>query len=61
MADSESRDGLRYGGAEVLRFLTDLHAPHDDGLRAAFEAPGDKGIPAIQVGPSEGKLVGMLL
>jgi caffeoyl-CoA O-methyltransferase len=36
-----------------------IHAPHDAGLARAFAVPD--GIPAIQVGPSDGKLIGLLL
>jgi len=60
MADTESREGLRYGTPEVARFVDDLHAPHDAALDAAFGAPRTKGFPAIQLGPAEGRLIEML-
>jgi len=61
MADSSSRTGTRYATPEVFDYVARLHAPHDSFLAAAFEAPGENDMPAIQVGPSEGKLLGLLL
>lgn len=61
MADEDSRGGTRYADAAVLDWLNRLHAPHDAGLEAAFHAPQAHGIPAIQVGPSEGRLLSLLL
>ncbi|MGE3636241.1 MAG: hypothetical protein AB7P00_40440, partial [Sandaracinaceae bacterium] len=61
MADSDSRAGARYATDAVLRFVDSLHAPHDPALAAAFAAPERNGMPAIQVGPSEGKLVELLV
>lgn len=60
MADPRSREGLRYGSPEILRYLASLHAPHDDALAAAFEAPEREGMPAIQLGPAEGRLLELL-
>lgn len=60
MADTESREGLRYGTPEVARFVDELHAGHDAPLAAAFRAPEEHGFPAIQLGPSEGRLLEML-
>ncbi len=57
MADEQSRTGLRYGTPEVLRFVDELHAAHDPALAAAFDAPKHERMPAIQVGPAEGKLL----
>lgn len=61
MADEDSRTGTRYADAALLDWLNRLHAPHDPGLEAAFDAPRAHGIPAIQVGPSEGRLLSLLL
>src|SRR4051812_46105698 len=61
MADDRSRTGIRYASPEVLMYVDRLHAPHDAGLHAAFEAPHTLGLPPISVSPSEGKLLGMLL
>jgi caffeoyl-CoA O-methyltransferase len=61
MADQDSRAGMRYGTPEIVAYLDALHAPHDEGLAAAFAAPGREGMPAIQVGISDGKLVEMLM
>src|SRR4051812_8891105 len=62
MADANSRTGqTRYINPELLDWLNKLHAPHDAGLQAAFDAPTTTGIPAIQVGPSEGKLLTLFM
>jgi caffeoyl-CoA O-methyltransferase len=61
MADSDSRSGRTYADPEVLSWLEKVHAPHDDALLSAFEAPEREGMPAIQVGVSEGKALSMLL
>lgn len=60
MADADSREGLRYGTPEVTRFVDELHAAHDAALDAAFRAPIEHGFPAIQLAPSEGRLLEML-
>jgi caffeoyl-CoA O-methyltransferase len=61
MADNDSRAGSTYLSRAILDYLATTHAPHDAGLLQAFSAPEAHGIPAIQVGPSEGKLLGLLL
>lgn len=61
MADPSSRSGIRYADAAVLEFASRVHAPHDDALQRAFDAPQRHGMPPIQVGPSEGKLLALLL
>ncbi len=61
MADKASRSGLRYGAPEVLEYVARLHAPHDEALQRAFDAPEGNGMPPIQVGPSEGRLMHLLL
>lgn len=61
MADNQSRTGARYTTPELLSYLETLHAPHDPALTQAFGTPATAGIPAIQVAPSEGKLIGMLV
>jgi caffeoyl-CoA O-methyltransferase len=59
MADSSTRAGGRHGQPPILDYVNRVHAPHDAGLARAFEVPD--GIPAIQVGPSDGKLLQLLL
>jgi caffeoyl-CoA O-methyltransferase len=59
MADKDSREGKRYQTPEIMAWVDSVHARHDDALAQAFAVPD--GIPAIQVGPSEGKLLGLLL
>lgn len=59
MADKDSRAGERYSTKEILAYVNTTHVPHDAGLARAFAVP--EGIPAIQVGPSDGKLIALLL
>lgn len=59
MADKDSREGQRYASHAILEFVNSTHVPHDAGLARAFAVP--EGIPAIQVGPSDGKLLQLLL
>jgi caffeoyl-CoA O-methyltransferase len=61
MADIDSRKGHGYGTGAVLDWVNELHAPHDAALSHAFHAPEKHGMPAIQVGPSEGKTLELLL
>ena len=59
MADNSSREGARHTNPEILDWCIATHAKHDAVLDRAFAVP--EGIPQIQVGPSEGKLLGLLL
>jgi caffeoyl-CoA O-methyltransferase len=59
MADSDSRTGARYTIPGIIDYVNRVHVPHDAGLGRAFSVPD--GIPAIQVGPSDGKLIALLL
>ena len=61
MADMDSRAGLGYGTREILDWLAAVHAPHDVALARAFDAPERRGLPAIQLGPSEAKTLELLL
>ena len=61
MADADSRSGVRYTTPEFLDWVAALHAPHDAALARAFDAPSAHGMPAIQLGPSEGKALELLL
>lgn len=61
MADRDSRTGTRYADPNILSWVDRVHAGHDAGLEAAFSAPDREDIPAIQVGPSEGKLLELLV
>lgn len=61
MADADSRTGARYATPEIVHWLDQLHAAHDEGLERAFLAPGLNAMPAIQVGIGEGKLLALLL
>jgi caffeoyl-CoA O-methyltransferase len=59
MADDTTRAGHRYAPPAILDYLQRVHTPADAGLARAFAVPD--GVPAIQVGPSEGKMLGLLL
>jgi caffeoyl-CoA O-methyltransferase len=59
MADNDSRGGKTYTTTEIIDFVDRTHVPHDAALARAFAIPD--GIPAIQVGPSDGKLLYLLL
>jgi caffeoyl-CoA O-methyltransferase len=61
MADEDSRQGQRYAGEAALAWVGRVHACHEAGLEDAFAAPHDHGLPAIQVGPSEGRLLEVLV
>lgn len=58
MADQDSRAGARYFNPAILEYTQQVHAAHDAGLTRAFATPA--GVPAIQLGMSEGKLVHLL-
>jgi caffeoyl-CoA O-methyltransferase len=61
MADKDSRSGSRYGTADVVKWVDELHVPHDPALKAAFDAPDREGMPAIQVGVAEAKAINLML
>jgi caffeoyl-CoA O-methyltransferase len=59
MADKDSRTGARYTNEQILTYVGDVHARHDAALAQAFAVP--EGIPQIMVGPSEGRLLYLLM
>lgn len=59
MADQVSRSGKTYTTEAIVEFANSTHVPHDAALARAFAVP--EGIPSIQVGPSDGKLIHVLL
>lgn len=61
MADDDSRAGARYTDPQLLEYVDRIHAGHDEGLAAAFGAPKSNDMPAIMIGPSEGRLLELLL
>lgn len=61
MADQASRAGERYATAQILDYTARIHHPPDPALARAFEAPARHGMPEIQVGSSEGRLLELLL
>jgi len=61
MADPSSRAGERYASAQILEYAARTHHPADPALLRAFEAPARYGMPEIQLGPAEGRLLELLL
>ena len=61
MADANSRAGVRYATPQILEFLANLHHPADPALGRAFDAPAHHGMPEIQLGAAEGRLLELLL
>ena len=61
MADQASRSGERYATPQILDYAARTHHPDDTGLARAFEAPARHGMPEIQLGPAEGRLLELLL
>ena len=61
MADVASRAGDRYATPQILDWVAQTHHPADSGLNRAFMVPGARGMPEIQVGPAEGRLLEVLL
>lgn len=58
MADNDSRAGRRYDTPAILDYVDRVHGRHDAALARAFSVP--EGVPAIQVGPNEGRLLHVL-
>ncbi len=61
MANPRSRGGEAYATPPILRWLEELHAPHDAALQSAFDAPGRHRMPPIHLGVSEARLLELLL
>ena len=61
MADKDSRAGERYATAQILDYAARTHHPDDRALQRAFDAPARHGMPEIQLGPAEGRLLELLL
>lgn len=61
MADPDSRAGARYATSQILDYAAETHHPRDASLERAFGAPARHGLPEIQLGPAEGRLVQLLL
>jgi caffeoyl-CoA O-methyltransferase len=61
MADPGSRSGERYATPQILEYAAETHHPADAALSRAFEAPARHGMPEIQLGPAEGRLLELLL
>jgi len=59
MADPNSRAGVRYADAAIVRFCDATHATPDAALASAFTAPRRENMPSIMVGLSEGQLLGL--
>ena len=61
MADPESRAGARYATPQILEYTARTHHRSDQALQRAFEAPARHGMPEIQLGAAEGRLLEVLL
>jgi caffeoyl-CoA O-methyltransferase len=61
MADVNSRAGARSATPAIVTYVDTTHAAHDPALQRAFTAPEQHGLPAIQVAPSEGKTLTLLM
>ncbi len=61
MADQDSRAGQGYATAQILDYTARAHHPNDASLERAFQAPARHGMPEIQLGSSEGRLLELLL
>lgn len=61
MADHDSREGARYATPTIVAWLDALHHPLDAAAQRAFDAPSTEGIPAVQVGRGEARLLSLLL
>ena len=61
MADKDSRAGERYASAQILDYAAQTHHPADAALDRAFNAAAAHGMPEIQLGPAEGRLLEVLL
>ncbi len=59
MADQDSRAGKSYQTPAIVKYADTTHAAHDPALAQAFATP--EGIPAIQVGQSEGQMLYVLM
>ena len=61
MADPESRAGRGYWSPEIDAYLRGLYAQEDPGMRDALRAIEDAGMPPIQVSPTDGRILEVLL
>lgn len=59
MAEKESRFGETKATPQIVGWVDRLHAPHDAAMARAFAVPD--GVPAIMVGPSDGKTIQLLM
>lgn len=60
MADEQSRRGVSYATPDILAWVAERHAPLDPALARAYSAPAREGMPAIHLGRSEARLLGLL-
>lgn len=60
MADRDSRQGVAYHSPAIFEYMHRVHTHHGASLAKAFDAPGHHAMPAIQVGPAEGRLLRFL-
>ena len=61
MADDNSRAGLGYATPAIKTYLEGLFSPHDAALEDAVHQLDVMGMPRIQISPTEGKILQVLL
>jgi caffeoyl-CoA O-methyltransferase len=61
VADPDSRAGMTYGTPAIQAYLDGMYAPETPGMRDANDAARAAGLPQIQVGPNDGRIVEILL
>lgn len=61
MADPDSLTGTRYNTPAIDAYVRDLYAQETAGMRDAVAAAEAAGLPPIQVGPLDGRIVEILL
>lgn len=61
MADDNSRAGLGYATPAIKKYLEGLFSPHDAALEDSVHQLDLMGMPRIQIAPTEGKILQVLL
>jgi caffeoyl-CoA O-methyltransferase len=61
MADSNSRRGLRYDTPEILEFIKQTHIPSSKSFDYAIRQIDVHDMPSIQVGPTDGRILQLLM
>lgn len=61
MSDQDSRSGLEYKTAAIMKFVEDVHSPQDESLEYALKVLKENDMPEIQIAAMEGKTLQLLL